>query len=175
MKFDDAVYLVRPVAKIPTRRAFLFAAGTFVIGTSVGGACGYSMGVASAAGGGGTGDAGAAPPSAPAVEPELKPSGDAQLDMLRKLAVKAPLDDLFANALVFLDMRVSTYPKDEVLWLGVERLAREIVNNPARQVAEGVVFITLTQIEGAARPVTPSLRELVPSLRSRREQIRRRK
>ncbi len=172
MKFDDAVYLVRPVPKIPTRRAFLFAAGTFVIGTSVGGACGYSMGVASAGGAGGNGDAGAAPPSAPAVEPELKPSGDAQLDMLRKLAVKAPLDDLFANALYFLDMRVSTYPKDEVLWLGVERLARELVSNAARKTSEAVLLQIIGQIEGVAHPVQPSLREFAQPLRVRRQQLR---
>jgi hypothetical protein len=170
----DPVYLLGPVGPRPTfttRRAFLLASGTFLTGTAIGTACGYSAGVASA------GAAASAPPpiADPARDAELPKSGDAELNQLRHLAVKAPLDDLFAKAMLFLSARVRAYPKDEILWQGVERMSRELVANEGRVVDQMVILVITGQIEGTARPPEPSLRDLVPVLRERREQARRRK
>jgi hypothetical protein len=111
----------------------------------------------------------------PARDAELPKSGDAELNQLRHLAVKAPLDDLFAKAMLFLSARVRAYPKDEILWQGVERMSRELVANEGRVVDQMVILVITGQIEGTARPPEPSLRDLVPVLRERREQARRRK
>jgi hypothetical protein len=170
----DPVFLVAPpppVPSMPTRRAFVIASSTFLAGAAVGGACGYSAGAANAAT--------ANPANAQAVdasaEQELPKSGDHELDQLRWLAVKAPLDELFAKAPVFLSTRVSTYKNDEILWKGVERMTREIVDNPGRAVDQMHIAVIIGQIEGTARPTRPSLREFVPTLRQRREEARRRK
>lgn len=164
----DPIYLLapRPQPKgMPTRRAFLLASGTFVAGTAIGGACGYSMGAAGST----------AAPQQPAAEPELPTSGDVELDELRRLAVKAPLDELFEKAPVFLHLRVSTYKDDEILWRGVDRLSREVVENPARRVDYGIIGVMISQIEGTARPNTPSLQERVPQLRVRLQEARKRR
>lgn len=164
----DPVYLLAPLPEkkgVPTRRAFLIASGTFLAGSVVGGACRYSLGAA------GAGEAG----KAPQVEPELAETGDVELDELRRLAVKAPLDELFEKAPYFLHMRVSTYKADEILWRGVDRLSREIVENPSHQADLGVILVLIAQIEGTARPDNPSLRERVPALRTRRDEARKRR
>jgi hypothetical protein len=169
----DPVWLVAPpkAPSIPTRRAFLLAGGCFAAGMSIGGACGYSYGKSQSSD---SSSAGAAPGGA-AAEGDLPKSGDIELDQLRWLAVKAPVDELFEKALSFLHIRGITYPKDEILWRGVDRLSKEIVENPSRDVSEAVVLAVISHIESPARPTTPSLRDRVPALRARREQIRRRK
>ncbi|MBM4060664.1 MAG: hypothetical protein FJ265_06165 [Planctomycetes bacterium] len=156
------VYVIAPLAgkTLPTRRAFLLASGTFLAGTVVGGACGYSLGAARAG-------------AAPQQEPELPSSNDVELDELRRLAVKAPIDELFEKALPFLHIRVSTYKNDEILWRGVDRLSKEIIENPGRRVDLGLVLVLIGQIEGTARPENPSLRDRVPALRLRRDELRR--
>jgi len=164
----DPIYLLapRPQAKgMPTRRAFLLASGTFVAGTAIGGACGYSMGA--------SGSATAA--QQPAAEPDLEKSGDVELDELRRLAVKAPLDELFEKAPLFLHDRVSTYKHDDVLWRGVDRLSKEIIENSGRRVDYAVIGLIINQIEGTARPSSPSLTERVPLLRTRLQEERRRR
>ena len=138
----DPVYVVapRPASQsMSTRRAFLFASGTFAFGATLGGACGYAVG------------ASAAPPVEPAAEPPttqpstepaldepLKPSGDVELDELRRLAVKAPIDELIKNRVAFLTLLGRRYPSDEVLWRGVQRLADEVLKRsdyPSRRIA----------------------------------------
>ncbi len=115
----EPVYLVAPkrVPSMPTRRAFLIAGGTFVLGSGLGGACGYAMGAgvpvdanAKASDGGAPGDG------------ELKPSGDVELDELRRLAVKAPIEELVERRQVFVDCLFQDYPKDAILWRGATRL-----------------------------------------------------
>ena len=174
MKIDPVFVLspIKPAPSMPTRRAILIAAGTFAAGTVIGGACGYSMGSTVASSPKGDANPPNEPAAAPAGEIELKPSGDAELDYWRRLAVKAPLDDLFAEASLFLTSRVSSYPKDEILWLGVERLALGMTRDLHRQVKEMDLAMVMGQIEGTARPDKPSLRELVPQLRARRQAIR---
>lgn len=164
---------------MPTRRALLIAVGSFAAGTALGGACGYSMAAGKATSApseaGAVADPAGTGPTAPVGEIELKPSGDAELDYWRKLAVKAPLDDLFAEASMFLLTRVGSYPQDEVLWRGVERLALEAANNPSRPVSDSDLLVLISQIEGIARPKAPSLRDLVPKLRNRRRILREKK
>ncbi len=87
----NPVYLLAPKPKpqsIPSRRAFLIAGGTFLAGVGLGGACGY------AAGARGSADVG----------DELKPTGDANLDRLRWLAVGATIEELIENRLGFLNV-----------------------------------------------------------------------
>jgi hypothetical protein len=170
----DAVYLLAPEPKppsIPTRRAFLLAGGTLVIGALAGGACGYSMGLAARPNGGGEQKPAAGAPQAK-VEEELKTSGDAELDYWRQVAVKAPLDELFAKGVMFLGVRVRDYPQDPILWLGVERMVRELDANPLRTADEIVLMLLPAQIDSQSRPAEPSLREFVPALRTRRQDAR---
>jgi hypothetical protein len=172
----DPVYVVSPIPpppSIPTRRAFLMMSGAFVAGSAIGGACGYSMGV----GRGQAAEASAptSPTAAAGGDVELKTTGDAELDYWRRLAVQAPLDELFEKALPFLTARVATYRMDEVLWRGVARMASEITENPTRQVEWMTIEMVIGQIEGPAHPATPSLTHLVPRLRARSKQERARK
>lgn len=117
----DPVFLVAPLPKPPSmssRRAFLGMGLAFVCGGAIGSACGYSMGRASAQ------DA-----SAARVEEELAPSGDADLDELRRLAVKAPIEELMGQAKMFLFAVGQDYRSDEVAWRGVGRLAEHLARN----------------------------------------------
>ncbi|HEX5050327.1 MAG TPA: hypothetical protein VFZ65_01015 [Planctomycetota bacterium] len=116
--------------KIPTRRAFLMAGTTFVLGSSLGGACGYALGAAQS-----QEAKEPAAESAPKVEPkaeeELKPSGDSDLDELRRLAVKAPIEELVELRMTFLHFQSTVYRKDAVLWRGFERLCDVLLRDPA--------------------------------------------
>ncbi|MBX3462272.1 MAG: hypothetical protein KF830_03805 [Planctomycetes bacterium] len=114
----DPVFLVAPKPQpptLPTRRAFLLAGATFTLGAAVGGACGYSVGVTQASVGAGA-----------EVDSDLTPTRDADLDELRRLAVKAPIQELIEKRLVFLNCLSKDYRNDEVLWRGVERLCRAV-------------------------------------------------
>ena len=125
----DPIYLLAPkrVPSMPTRRAFLIAGGTFVLGTSLGGACGYAMGVEAVDASGKAGEGGVAPVPAPAGEEELKPSGDVELDELRRLAVKAPIAELLERQFMFVNAVSKVYQRDVVLWRGVDRLADALI------------------------------------------------
>ena len=174
----DPVFVLSPLPKppsMPTRRAFLLASGALAVGAAVGGACGYSSGFAAGSASAGSGASPGGGGVAPAGEPELPKSGDVELDELRRLAVKAPLDELFARAPLLLSSRVSTYPDDVILWRGVDRLSKEIIDNPSRRVVPGVIGIIITQIEGTARPADPALTDRVARLHARRAEELRRK
>lgn len=111
----DPVLLVAPnapPAMLPTRRAFVLGGAMFATGLSLGGACGYAIGSQREGG---------------AVEEELAPSGDADLDELRRLAVKAPIEELVKHDLMFLTMTTRTYRRDRVLWRGMARLADQVL------------------------------------------------
>lgn len=129
----DPVFLVAPKPtppSMPTRRAFLVAGATFSFGVAIGGACGYSVGAARAAA------------AAPAGEPELESSGDADLDELRRLAVKAPIEELIERRLTFLKCVSREYRRDPVLWTGVERLADAVESDasfPDRRLSARVI------------------------------------
>ena len=120
----DPVFLVAPkpvVPSMPTRRAFLLAGSTFAVGVSFGGACGYAVGAGKSGEGGGEG-------KAKAKEEELPPTNDVELDELRRLAVKAPIEELVERRLVFIAALSIDYRKDEVLWRGVGRLCDEVLS-----------------------------------------------
>lgn len=129
MRLDGAVF-VRPAPKVPsmpTRRAFVIAGCTFAAGIAVGGACGYSAGVAVGAGSG----------RDPASD-EIPKSGDAELDELRRLAVKAPIDELMGHSSLFIELATRRYDRDEVLWKGVERVCDALL--AGHQVTNSRVF-----------------------------------
>lgn len=121
----EPVYLVakKRVPSMPTRRAFLFAGGTFVLGTSLGGACGYAMGVGAA-------EASAKPSDAALADEELKPSGDVELDELRRLAVKAPIEELVERRVMFVAAATRVYRRDSIVWKGVGRLCDALLTTP---------------------------------------------
>jgi hypothetical protein len=114
----DPVYLVAPKKKppsIPTRRAFLIAGGTFLAGAAAGGACGYSSGSANV----GANKSGLPPPS-----------GDAELDELRRLALEAPIKELAGRWLYFGDVFSKSYRDDQFLPKGIDRLIDHLVATP---------------------------------------------
>ena len=151
----EPVYLLAPKPKppsMPTRRAILIAGSTFVAGFGVGGACGYAAGSR------------VAPAGESTSEPELQPSGDADLDELRRLAVKAPIEELMQNAVVFANLVRATYRDDEILWRGMDRIAAALISGyqiPDRRKA--AIWIAQV-IEGAAssfaRPLLPRAESL---------------
>jgi hypothetical protein len=119
----DPVYLVAPKPpepSMPTRRAFVFMGAAFAVGSAFGGACGYSVG-ARAANAAASGE-----PQAPADEP-LKSTGNAELDELRRLAVKAPIEELLMRSVDLFAGMSTTYREDAVLWQGIERLCEHVI------------------------------------------------
>ena len=117
----EPVYLVAPKPEqknVPTRRAFLIAGGTFLAGLGLGGACGFAAGSR----GSGEGEG--------AMEERLEPTGNAELDELRRLAVEAPVEELMEKATVYLDLLRSKYQGDAVIWRGADRIAAELLENP---------------------------------------------
>jgi hypothetical protein len=146
----EPVYLVGPKKKqpsMPSRRAFLMAGGALCFGTVFGGACGYALGSA----------------RAEAASEELAPSGDADLDELRRLAVKAPLEELVRHAVPFLSERALRYHGDKTLWVGLGRIARAVVAQPDR-FESYVVIMTRTAIEDGNPPEELRLDDLLPEL-----------
>jgi len=142
-----------PPATMPTRRAFLFGGAMFATGLSLGGACGYAFGSRRA--------------DVPApVSDDFEKSGDADLDELRRLAVKAPIEELVKHDMLFIRSATVVYPNDRFLWRGLRRLAEEVIakqNYPNRRIAAGILIQTIN----AADPEWAStLSDLVKSLRA---------
>ena len=165
----DAVFVVAPKPKppsIPTRRAFLIAGGTFATGALLGGACGYSIGAAMNASGSTT---------SPAGEPELVPSGDVELDELRRLAVKAPISELVEKGLLFLTIRVESYKTDPILWRGVDRLAVAMSENANLPITYELVGVVMATIEQGQPPPSLHLQERLPALRELKSRLRQKK
>ena len=156
----DPVYLVEPRPGHPTmstRRAFLLAGSTFAIGTSLGGACGFAAGVAST-------EAEHTPNDR---KPQsFDPSDNLTLDELRRLAVEAPIAELMGRWQVFLGLLSDTYPNDQVLWVGAERIGRYVVENE-RLPSRLTLAKWLEQIIANSRTApAQSLGELAAQLRS---------
>ena len=145
----EPIYLLAPKPKppsIPTRRAFLIAGGTFFAGIGLGGACGYAAGIS------GTGEGSGAQEKLP------ESSGNAELDELRRLAIKAPIEELAGKWLYFTDMYASTYRKDEHLGTGLERLANYVIANEA-----------IEQRKLIARSLSQAIKKAEPQLQDRLE------
>lgn len=144
-----------PPATMPTRRAFLFGGAMLATGLSFGGACGYAIGVRHAA-------AGAPGPASD----DFEKSGDADLDELRRLAVKAPIEELVKHDMLFIRSATVVYPNDRVLWRGLRRLAEEVIAKqayPNRRIAAGVLIQT---INAAVPEMASTVSDLVRSLRA---------
>jgi hypothetical protein len=161
MRLDTAVFLVAPKPKppsMPTRRAFLLAGGTFAIGSVLGAACGYSAGVERAK---------AAPTdaAAPGVEEDLKPSGDVELDELRRLAVKAPIEELMARANLLVACVRAEYKHDAILWRGVERVADALIAGASVPGAPVFPRFVAQVIEVGDPSLTKNLRPKIQALR----------
>ena len=162
----DIACLVAPkpqVSTMPTRRVFLIAGSTLAFGVSIGGACGYAMGV-NAAGGG-----------AVASEPKLDlaaglaPTGDADLDELRGWAIKSPIQELESHMLVFFVQLEETYPRDVYLWHGMERLVDRVLRGEHAswpRMNKQVLIQTIEAIDVAVMPKNAlRLRELIPEMK----------
>ena len=157
----DAVYLVAPKPKpmsMPTRRACILAGVTLTTGVLLGGTCGYSIGASAVQEvipwerGSGT---------------HTDPSGDIELDELRRLAVDAPIAELVEKAVIFLGMCGETRRADPVLWRGVERLSRAMME-ASRPVSDSVVDALVVLIEGDGFPPELRLQDHLQSLRELR-------
>ena len=149
----DPVYLVAPEpSKRPTRRAFMLTSGTLLAGFSLGGACGYAAGSRA-----GANDA--------ENQQALEPTGDAELDELRELSRNGSIEELLAARFKIRHFVITRYPDDPVLWTGIERLARIVLQRPdcpdRRPLARGLG----TMIEQSGKPAE-HLIELVPRLKS---------
>ena len=153
----EPIYLLAPKPKppsIPTRRAFLIAGGTFFAGIGLGGACGYAAGIGASGNEGGT-----------KTKNETGPTGDANLDRLRWLAVDASIDVLIDNRNAFLNVLSSAYPKDLIAWQGVDRLVEAILDG--RQLPNTRAFAQyLSQVIERGDPtVAESRHNHIPALR----------
>src|SRR5262249_35636368 len=155
----DPVYVVAPRESRPSmssRRAFMGMGLCFVAGGAVGVACGYSIGVANAGP--------SVDPAAP-TEDDLKSTGDADLDELRRLAVKAPIEELVEKNLMFFMNLDRTYRTDPVLWKGVDRLAAQVLSNEGTKNRAIIVKQLLAVIEKDKPPPALHLDRYVPDLR----------
>lgn len=102
------------VASVPTRRAFVIAGGTFVMGAALGGSYGYSL---------------AATREASPMDSDEEPSGDEVLEELRRLA-KGPIRELIVRKIDFLYHLGKSYRRDEILWHGFDRLCAAALTDP---------------------------------------------
>lgn len=169
------VYLVAPEPdppSMPTRRAFLIAGSTFAAGLGLGGACGFAAGASGA-------PAKVQPASGDVGEPvatqdasmregpiEWESSGDALLEELRRLAVKAPIEELFQKRHDFVELVGTTYADDTIVWRGIGRLAQETLER--EQMDDRRLFARwLAQyIENGDRECTKPYLGLIPKLRN---------
>ncbi|MCA8950757.1 MAG: hypothetical protein KDE27_14740 [Planctomycetes bacterium] len=162
----DPVFLLAPLPPEPrgkvmsTRRAFLLAGGMFAAGTAIGGACGYSLGAASAGA------------DAPGGGDDWEPSDDAELEELRRLAVKAPMEELLQKGVLLVTLRSQHYRDDPILWRGVARIANALAHDPEIKSTPTFFSLIIQQIENGAPPTDMKLNELVPALRARRDEVK---
>jgi hypothetical protein len=140
---------------MPTRRAFLLAGTTFAVGSVLGGACGYSL-AASATKDTGTEDG------------DLAPSGDVELDELRRLAVKAPIEELVQRRLTFINILTKVYPRDRIGWQGIGRLADEALSSRPFEDRRTFSRWLAQVIEGGDPSLTTELRSRIAALRSQK-------
>lgn len=155
----EPVYLLAPKKQPPTRRAFLVFAGGFAGGALLGGACGYSLGTMSAAS--------PVPSSAggpdSAKSDDLPSSGDARLDALRRLAVKAPIEELVGVWADWWGEFDFNYGKDPILWQGLDRLAVWAMEHPVHATRPLLGVLVQLGRQDRREGMLP-LRRLVPDL-----------
>ena len=151
----EPVYLLAPKPKppsIPTRRAFLVAGGTLLAGLGVGAASGYAA-AASAAGQDGEQATRYGDPSARI------------LDELHRLAVDAPIDELVARWIYFVDSFGTNYREDPILPEGMARLCESVLTEPSLD-GRALMALSLSQaIERAEPEAAARLDAFLPALR----------
>ena len=94
----------------------------------------------------------------------MKPTGDSQLDELRRLAVQAPDHELFSKALTFLDLLREHYSTDAALWHGAERIGKGILNDQKFQSRRGLAKWLCQVIRRNDPTMSPLLQKLLPEL-----------
>ncbi|MGK0156379.1 MAG: hypothetical protein ACI9SE_003348 [Neolewinella sp.] len=148
------VYLLAPKPKpptVPSRRAFMIAGGTFLAGAALGGACGYA--------------AGSSRSDADTASGALTPTDDADLNELRRLAIKAPIEELTGQWFPFLTLLHDTYQSDEILWRGAKRICDEAINNTSLLDRSKIARWSITVITSGDPKLTASLRPMLNELR----------
>ncbi len=163
MRLDTAC-LVAPKPKVPsmpTRRAFLLAGAMFGVGSMIGGACGYALGATDTTSGDSKQE------TQIDVSAGLEPTGDSNLDFLRRLALQAPIEDLEAQSPLFLE-GIRIHVGDRYLWHGMNRMADRFL---ARQhtkwprLAHRVFLQTIRAADEASLPDNGlSLKRKLPEL-----------
>ena len=151
----EPIYLLAPKPKppsIPTRRAFLIAGGTFFAGIGLGGACGYAAGIS------GTGEGSGAQEKLP------ESSGNAELDELRRLAIKAPIEELAGKWSYFTDAFSLDYRKDDYLPRGIERLVAHVLQDEGMAQRVIVARVLAQTIELGEPSIQEQLGQHVPRL-----------
>jgi len=154
----DPVFLAAPSgppALMPTRRAFMLGGAMFATGLSMGGACGYAIGSRRAE------------PGEPKEE-EQASSGDADLDELRRLAVKAPIEELVKHDLLFIRSTTVVYKNDKVLWRGMKRLADYLLETREYPNRRAIAAVLVQAINFATPETAEPLLGYVEKLRTAR-------
>lgn len=146
----EPVFLLPPRAPAPvvSRRSFLFAGATFACGASFGGACAFAARRAAL-----HADA-------------LAPTGDAELDQLRRLAVDGSDAQLVQHRLLFVASTFSHYGRDPVLWHGIGRLSELVVVDDAFPDRARFARALAGVVERADAPCAEPLQRRVQALRS---------
>ncbi|MFK7742292.1 MAG: hypothetical protein AB8H80_18405 [Planctomycetota bacterium] len=168
----DPIFLVAPAPKPPQmirRRAFMLAGVAFAFGAAAGGACGYGLGVRRSDAGANDGEKDAGQPkNTPKTSGSTMPesTGNAELDELRRLAVVAPIEELFTRWRPFLDLLSTRYFDDPVLWGGAKRLGEYLITSEPHA-DRRLASRWLTQvIEQSSTELASDLQSLIPGLRS---------
>jgi hypothetical protein len=101
------------------------------------------------------------------VDPSVQlPTGDEEVDELRRLAVFAPIEELLEKHPLFLMLRDRNHRDDPVMWRGVRRLALQALNNPALPLRRQIAALTSASIEWGEPPAILNLRSLLPALKT---------
>jgi hypothetical protein len=147
----------RVAPMVASRRGFVGVAASFVAGGVLGVAGGYSTA---------RWVAGAPVPVSRPPDEELPSTGNDELDELRWLAVKAPIEELASkNALLFVQLD-RKYRTDPVLWRGVARLCGEALGNEGSPHRRMIALQAVVAIEHDHPPAELRLEELLPRLRT---------
>ncbi len=146
----EPVFLLAPPSRASgvSRRSVLVAGATFACGASFGGACAFAARRA------------ALPADA------LEPTGDTELDQLRRLAVEGSDAQLVQHRLLFVASTFSHYGRDAVLWHGIGRLSDVVVADAAFPDRARFARALVGVVERADAPFAEQLQPRVQALRS---------
>jgi len=103
----------------------------------------------------------------------LQPTGNSELDELREFALKEPTEGLLQYAGGFLALRVSSYRNDAILWRGVDRICRAVLDNTeSEHVTYGMAAVLIVTIESGEFPSDIPLKDHLPALRRLKARLR---